>query len=210
MARKPQASRRLSTPRRRHMENRTYVGLDLSKTSTMATAVDPLGHRIRQEKLDEISIPLDREIHRAFLESKEAQLLATIPGVGAFTSMTLVAFHSPIERFYSLDAVVRYCGLCPSVRQSGERVYHGRLVWDCNMILKWVLVEGQWNVRLREKKGEVARVGRRVARRGATNDGAVAAARKLVRICAAILRRGTPYQPHFPGSSSRQVPSAAS
>jgi len=33
------------------MENCTYVGLDLSKTSTMATAVDPLGHRIRQEKL---------------------------------------------------------------------------------------------------------------------------------------------------------------
>ncbi len=60
------------------------------------------------EKLDEISIPLDREIHRAFLESKEAQLLATIPGVGEFTSMTLVAFLSPIERFYSLDAVVRY------------------------------------------------------------------------------------------------------
>jgi transposase len=162
------------------------------------------------ENIEEISIPLDREIHRAFLESREAQLLATIPGVGKFTSMTLVAFLSPIERFYSLDAVVKYCGLCPSVRQSGEKAYHGRLVWDCNVILKWVLVEGQWNVRLREKKGDIARVGRRVARRGAANDGAVAAARKLVRICAAILRRGTPYQPDFPGSSSRQVPHAAS
>src|SRR5580658_8260088 len=51
MARKPQACRRLSPPRRRPMENRNYVGLDLSKTSTMATAVDPLGHIIRQEKL---------------------------------------------------------------------------------------------------------------------------------------------------------------
>ena len=51
MVRKSQATRRLSTLRRRTMENCTYVGLDLSKTSTMATAVDPLGHRIRQEKL---------------------------------------------------------------------------------------------------------------------------------------------------------------
>ncbi len=33
------------------MENCTYVGLDLSKTSTMATAVDALGHQISQEKL---------------------------------------------------------------------------------------------------------------------------------------------------------------
>ena len=161
-------------------------------------------------KIEEISKPLDREIHRAFLESKDAQLLATIPGVGEFTSMTLVAFLCPIERFYSLDAVVKYCGLCPSVRQSGEKAHYGRLVWDCNLILKWVLIEGQWNVRLREKKGDIARVGRRVARRGAANDGAVAAARKLLRIGVAILRRGTPYQPESPESSSRQVRLAAS
>jgi transposase len=161
-------------------------------------------------KIEEISKPLDRAIHLAYLESKEAQLLASIPGVGEFTSMTLVAFLCPIERFYSLDAVVKYCGLCPSVRQSGEKSHYGRLVWDCNLILKWVLIEGQWNVRLREKKGDVAKVGRRVARRGAANDGAVAAARKLLRISVAILRRGTPYQPNSPGSSSRQVPSAAS
>ena len=103
-----------------------------------------------------------------------------------------------------------HCGLCPSVHQSGEKSYHGRLVWDCNAILKWVLIEAQWNVRLRERKGDIARVGRRVARRGTANHGAVAAARKLARICAAILRRGTPYQPDSPGSSSRQVLSAVS
>jgi len=162
------------------------------------------------ERIEEVSIPLDQEIERAFFNSKEAQLLATIPGVGKFTSMTLVAFLCPIDRFDSLDAVVKYCRLCPSTRQSGEKCYRGRLVWDCNVILKWILIEGQWNVRLREKKGDVARVGRRVAKRGAANDGAVAAARKLVRICVAILRRGTPYQPDSPGSSSRQVVIAAS
>ena len=161
-------------------------------------------------KLEEISKPLDEEIRQAFTESKEAQLLATIPGVGKFTAVTLVAFLSPIARFDSLDSVVKYCGLCPSVHQSGEKSYHGRLVWDSNAILKWVLIEAQWNVRLRERKGDVARVARRVGRRGTANHGAVAAARKLARICAAILRRGTPYQPDSPGSSSRQVLSAAS
>ncbi|EQD71529.1 transposase IS116/IS110/IS902 family protein, partial [mine drainage metagenome] len=33
------------------MEFDTYVGLDLSKTSTMATAVDQMGHRVEQAKL---------------------------------------------------------------------------------------------------------------------------------------------------------------
>jgi hypothetical protein len=42
------------------MENCTYVGLDLSKTITMATAVGPLGHRIRQEKLGVSDVELLR------------------------------------------------------------------------------------------------------------------------------------------------------
>ncbi len=154
-------------------------------------------------KLEEITRPLDRAIHEAFLGSKEAQLVATVPGVGEVTALTLVAFLSPIDRFESLDAVVKYCGLCPSTHQSGERNYSGPLVWDCNPILKWLLVESQWQTRRHERNGDVAKVGRRVARRGAANDGAVAAARKLLRICAAVLRRGTPYQPQAPGSSSR-------
>jgi transposase len=118
--------------------------------------------------------------------------------------MTLVAFLSPIGRFHSLEAVVKYCGLCPSVHQSGGRNYNGHLVWDAHSILKWVLVEAQWATRRNERRGDVANVAKRVARRGHTNDGTVAAARTLVRICAAVLRRGTPYQPHTPGSSSRR------
>ena len=42
----------------------TYVGLDLSKTSTMATALDAMGHHIDQVKLG----PTDEELVR-FLRS---------------------------------------------------------------------------------------------------------------------------------------------
>lgn len=154
-------------------------------------------------KLEEITRPLDLEVHEAFARSTEAQLLATIPGVGEITATTLVAFLCPIERFHDLDAVVKYCGLCPSVFQSGTTCRTGPLVWDAHKILKWVLIEAQWQTRRRERRGDVARVGKRVARRGNVNDGAVAAARKLARICASVLRRGTAYQPHAPGTSSR-------
>ena len=45
------------------MEISTYVGFDVSKSSVAATAVDPLGHRRRQERLG----TSDEEIRR-FLE----------------------------------------------------------------------------------------------------------------------------------------------
>ena len=65
-------------------------------------------------KLEEICKPLDKEVHATFVKSQEAQLLATTPGIGEVTAVTLVAFLCPIERFHSLEAVVKYCGLCPS------------------------------------------------------------------------------------------------
>jgi transposase len=159
-------------------------------------------------KLEEITRPLDLEVHEAFVRSTEAQLLATIPGVGEITAITLAAFLCPIERFDDLEAVVKYCGLCPSVYQSGATNHTGRLVWDAHKILKWVLIEAQWQTRRRERTGDVAKVGKRVARRGNVNDGAVAAARKLARICAAVLRRGTAYELHAPGTSSRRPTTA--
>jgi transposase len=155
--------------------------------------------------MDKITKPLDREVHIAFMKSKDARLLSTIPGVGELTAVSLAAFLCPIERFSSLEGAVKYCGLCPSLHQSGNVSHTGHLVWDCNPLLKWVLIEAQWSTRRYEKKGDVARIGKRVARRGNKNDGAVAAARKLLRICVAVLRRGTPYQTQAPPSSSRPV-----
>lgn len=112
--------------------------------------------------------------------------------MGMITALTLVAFLAPIERFGSLDQIVKYCGLCPSAYQSGERGSNGKPVRDCTPILQWVLVEAQWRTIFRVPSGDVALTGRRIARRKSANDGAIAAARKLLRICCAVLRRGTP------------------
>ena len=159
--------------------------------------------------LEAIVKPLEKSLLEAYSRSKEAQLVASVPGVGPVTAMTLVAFLCPIDRFHDLEAVVKYCGLCPSTSQSGEKSYSGHLVRDANPLLKWVLIEAQWHIRRLEKGGDVARVGRRVAKRLKAVDGAVAAARKLARICAAVLRRGTPYQHETPGSSSHRGGAAA-
>jgi transposase len=158
--------------------------------------IDALG------RIEETTRKLDLALKEAYDASPEAQLLGTIPGVGKFTAVALVAFLCPISRFESMDSVVKYAGLCPSVHQSGDKNFHGHLAWDSNALLRWVLVEAQWNVRVHEKRGDVSKTARRVARRGCTNDGAVAGARKLLRIATAVLRRGSPYEPHAPGSSS--------
>ena len=160
--------------------------------------------------LDETTKELDRAIHVEFERSREAQLLATIPGVGEITAVTLVAYLTPIDRFDNVDQVSAYCGLVPSTYQSGDREFHGHLRSDSHHLLRWILIESGWKTRQYEKRGDVAKAGNRSARRHGKGTGAVAAAHKLLKICYAVLRRGTPYQPHAPEPEGRIVASAGS
>lgn len=153
---------------------------------------------------------LDREIHAAFERSEEAKLLATIPGVGEVTAVTLVAYLCPIERFENIDQVSAYCGLCPTTHQSGDSSYQGHLRQDAHSVLRWMLTEAAWRTRHLEKRGDVARAGNRSARRHGKGTGSAAAAHKLLKICYAVLRRRTPYEPHAPARSGCTTLSAGS
>ncbi len=148
--------------------------------------------------LDRATHELNAAIHAAFLESPEAQLLQSIPGIGELTAVTLVAFICPIERFQSLDQLASYCGLCPTSHQSADTSYHGRLKQDINHILRWILVEASWSHRRNDRKSYPSKVGRRSARRKGAKRGAIDSAHALLRVIYAILKRGTPYTPHAP------------
>ena len=155
-------------------------------------ALDTLDHLLTKVK------ELDREIHAVYVVSKEAQLLGTIPGLGEVVAVTLAAFLCPIERFANVEQVASYCGLVPTVHQSGESSYHGRLKRDCNHLLQSLLIEASWNHRRHAARGTVGRVAMRVSRRRGKGKGAVAAAHKLAKIAYAVLKRGTAYTPDAP------------
>lgn len=121
------------------------------------------------------------------------------------TPLTPVAFLCPIDRFPNIDKVSAYCGLCPTTHQSGDTAWHWKLVHNCNHVLRWVLIEASWSTRRYEPRGDVAKVGKRSSRRKGSGRSGVAAAHKLLKICYAVLKRGTPYQPHAPEPEGRNV-----
>jgi transposase len=141
---------------------------------------------------------LDRAIHSAFASSREAQLLATIPGIGELTAVALVAELCPIERFPNVEKLCSYCGLVPTNHQSGETSYQGHLKTDSNQLVRWLLVEASWVHRRRAKGSDVSKLAKRVTRRGGKQKGNVAGAHKLLKIVYAVLKRGTPYTPERP------------
>jgi transposase len=177
---------------------------------------DELQHRARRAKfrkleitevtlaldtLDDVEkrcVQFDSRVHDLFLESRDAQLLATIPGIGELTAVGLAGFICPVSRFPSSDKLTSYAGLCPTIHQSSDTAYLGHLKNDCNRGLRSLIVEASWRHRVHEPRGDVGRCARRVSRSKGKMFGTVAGAHKLLRIVYAILKQRRAFQPHAP------------
>jgi len=79
-----------------------------------------------------------REIYE---QDADAQLLATIPGIGVTLAMLISTEIDGVERFRSPSKLCSYAGLVPSTHSSGGKTYHGRITSEGNRWLRWALVE---------------------------------------------------------------------
>ena len=174
---------------RRQKTRETVRGLGFPEVERSLDALGRLEQTVRE---------LEKEIRVAFEASEDAQLLATIPGIGKLTAVALVAFLTPIARFRTVDQLSSYVGLAPTTYQSANRLYHGKLKRDSNGLVRWLLVQAAWVHRHRGRSSDVSKTATRVARRRGTAKGQVAAAHKLLKIVFAILKERRAYRPHAP------------
>lgn len=117
-----------------------------------------------------------------------ARFLQTIPGIGPYAAMVILAEVGEVARFGSKQALASYAGLVPVVRESAGKRKRGGITHQGSNTLRWILLQVAqvatrhspavrgWYSRLRERKpGQVARV---------------AVARKLLNTVWALLRHG--------------------
>lgn len=128
--------------------------------------------------LDERIKQVSKELEARAKESKEAKLLMTIPGVGYFSALAILAEIGDISRFSDPEKLCSYAGLVPSVHQSGATKRYGRITKQGSGMLRWVLVECVW-VHLSYDTW-LTRFFHRVVRRKGKKMAAVATARKLL------------------------------
>lgn len=137
---------------------------------------------------------LDRHIAQVAATVPEAQLLATITGIGPHRALLLCAETLPITRFPTPGHLASYAGLVPTSSQSGTPVVrHGAIPAGANRWLRGALVRAvvshvqhapdSWLTRY--YVAQKPRLGWPTAR--------VAAARKLARAIHAMLRTQTPW-----------------
>ena len=84
---------------------------------------------------------IEKEIDKRVAPDKDIEILKTIPGIGSFTAFILKSEIDDISRFISKEKLASYAGLTPSVHQSGNKSYTGKITKQGNKFIRWALTE---------------------------------------------------------------------
>ena len=119
------------------------------------------------------------ELKKKAEENEDARLLMTIPGVGYFSALAILAEIGDISRFSDAEKLCSYAGLVPSVDQSGTTRRYGSITKEGSKMLRWVVQECLW-AHLERNGTHISRFFFRLASKKGKKIAAVAAARKLL------------------------------
>ena len=135
---------------------------------------------------------LDDRIARRFAVSKEAALLATMPGVGAFTATSLACRIGRVERFPRSASLANYWGLTPGCRNGGENKKRlGHITKAGSSIVRWLLAQATHKALCKDP--QLREWFRRVKRRRGATVARVAVMRKLATIIWHMLSKRITY-----------------
>ena len=121
---------------------------------------------------------LSDELGEKAANNDDAKLLMTIPGVGYFSALAILAEIGDVSRFNDPEKLCAYAGLVPSVHQSGTTRRYGPITKEGSKMLRWILQECLW-AHL-ENDTYISRFFFRLASKKRKRKAAVAAARKLL------------------------------
>jgi transposase len=145
---------------------------------------------------------LDRAIGQS--QSAEEKLLESIPGIGPLFSSVIATEIDGIVRFHSASKLAAYAGVVPTTHASGGRVFHGRLLWQCNKWLRWALIEASWSAI--QFSGYFGAIYRGARARGKNKNIAITmVAHRMVKIIWLLLTQKRPYTETLPDRSEEQL-----
>jgi transposase len=70
---------------------------------------------------------IEKQISTEASKNENVKILMSMAGIDYFSAMLISAEIGDISRFSTADKLVSWCGLCPTVHQSGNTMYMGRI-----------------------------------------------------------------------------------
>lgn len=132
------------------------------------------------ESLMEEKDKVTNKINALCRQDEQAMLLTSMVGIRYYSAMIIISEIGDFRRFPSPKKLSSYAGLAPRTIQSGNRVYQGRVLFECNHNLKWILNQCVHSHIRFCKDSQITKLYYRVARKKGKNKATVAASRKML------------------------------
>jgi transposase len=120
---------------------------------------------------------IDGELRQHAKADPRVKVLTTLPGVGQFTALVMVAEIGDISRFPSARKLASWAGLTPTVRGSDLTVRHGHISKQGSAWLRWVLNQAAQTAK---RSPDFAGTYAAIAKRRGTKIATIAVSRKLL------------------------------
>jgi transposase len=120
---------------------------------------------------------IDGELRAHAKADPRVKVLTTLPGVGQFTALVMLAEIGDISRFPSARKLASWAGLTPTVRGSDRTVRHGHISKQGSAWLRWVLCEAAQTAK---RSPEFAASYAVIAKKRGKKIATIAIARKLL------------------------------
>ena len=120
---------------------------------------------------------INGELHQHAKADPRVKVLRTLPGVGEFTALVMLAEIGDISRFATARKLASWAGLTPTVRGSDLKVRHGHISKQGSAWLRWALNQAAQTAK---RSPEFAATYAAIARRRGKKIATIAIARKLL------------------------------
>lgn len=143
------------------------------------------------DRLDGLIDEQEQTLVRLASEDTRAQWLQSIPGIGAYSAMVILAEIGDVARFADKKALASYAGLVPRVRESAGKRSYGPTSRFGSETLRWIMLQV---AQVAVRHNPAARTCyERLKQKKRPQVAKVALARKLLTCCWALLRHGVCY-----------------
>ena len=141
---------------------------------------------------DEQLVAADGWIGERFLANRNAQLLATMPGVSRFIGLAIACRIAPMERFPQGRSLANFLGLTPGCRSSGDTERVGSITKIGSRMVRYLLAQAIQHVLRRD--GSIRAWYQRLKRRRGSKVARVAVMRRTATIMWRMLSTGEPWR----------------
>lgn len=129
---------------------------------------------------------IEKQISIEASNNENVRMLMSMTGIDCFSAMLIASEIGDISRFSTADKLVSWCGLCPTVHQSGTSLYMGRMKKDGNKKINWIMIQAA-NTVSRTDNDRLKKYYMKIAKRHGHNVAITHVANKMIRIIWSML-----------------------